>query len=65
VLEVRTPTRIFGDIHGQLNDLLRLFKAYGRPDRFGGKRRGMYPNFFGMAVEALQHGYPITGLIFE
>lgn len=65
VLEVRTPTRIFGDIHGQLNDLLRLFKAYGRPDRFGGKRGGMYPNFFGMTVEALQHGYPITGLIFE
>ena len=36
VLEARTPTRIFGDIHGQLGDLLRLFKAYGRPDRFGG-----------------------------
>ena len=35
VLEVRTPARIFGDIHGQLGDLLRLFKAYGRPDRFG------------------------------
>ena len=37
VLEARTPTRIFGDIHGQLGDLLRLFKAYGRPDRFGGR----------------------------
>ena len=38
VLEARTPTRIFGDIHGQLGDLLRLFKAYGRPDRFGGRK---------------------------
>jgi hypothetical protein len=35
LLEVRTPARVFGDIHGQLDDLLRLFKAYGWPDRTG------------------------------
>ena len=35
VLDVRAPCKVFGDIHGQAGDLLRLFRAYGRPDHIG------------------------------
>ncbi|CAK9042343.1 Serine/threonine-protein phosphatase BSU1 (Bri1 suppressor protein 1) [Durusdinium trenchii] len=32
VSEVTAPVKVFGDIHGQLRDLLLLFHFYGRPD---------------------------------
>ncbi|CAJ1442137.1 unnamed protein product [Effrenium voratum] len=32
VSEVAAPVKVFGDIHGQLRDLLLLFHFYGRPD---------------------------------
>ena len=32
VLTVKAPLKIFGDIHGQINDLNRLFEAFGSPD---------------------------------
>jgi hypothetical protein len=35
MVSVRVPARVFGDIHGQIGDLLRLFRAYGRPDSCG------------------------------
>jgi hypothetical protein len=31
VVDVRPPVKIFGDIHGQLQDLLRLFSSHGFP----------------------------------
>ena len=31
VVDVRPPVKIFGDIHGQLQDLLRLFLSHGFP----------------------------------
>ena len=31
VVDVRPPVKIFGDIHGQLQDLLRLFSGHGFP----------------------------------
>jgi hypothetical protein len=31
VIDVRPPVKIFGDIHGQLQDLLRLFSSHGFP----------------------------------
>jgi hypothetical protein len=31
VVDIRPPVKIFGDIHGQLQDLLRLFSSHGFP----------------------------------
>lgn len=31
LVEVQAPVRIFGDIHGQLPDLLYFFHKYGMP----------------------------------
>ena len=36
VLEVRAPIKIFGDIHGQFPDLMRLFAQYGAPSDMDG-----------------------------
>ena len=35
VLEVRAPVKIFGDLHGQFGDLMRLFDEYGAPSLSG------------------------------
>jgi len=32
VLNVMAPVKVFGDIHGQLPDLLTFFKTYGSPN---------------------------------
>ena len=31
VLELRAPLKVFGDLHGQYSDLLRLFSSFGTP----------------------------------
>lgn len=31
LLRLKSPTKIFGDIHGQFDDLMRLFEEYGMP----------------------------------
>jgi protein phosphatase len=35
VLELRAPIKIFGDLHGQFGDLMRLFEEYGAPNTAG------------------------------
>ncbi|KAH7837530.1 hypothetical protein Vadar_014876 [Vaccinium darrowii] len=35
VLQLRAPTKIFGDLHGQFGDLMRLFDEYGAPSTAG------------------------------
>ena len=35
VLEVGAPVKIFGDLHGQFGDLMRLFDEYGAPSLSG------------------------------
>ena len=36
VVSVQAPAKVFGDIHGQLRDLLALFARYGFPTHRGG-----------------------------
>ena len=35
VLKIRAPVKIFGDLHGQFGDLMRLFAEYGSPSTVG------------------------------
>lgn len=35
VLELKAPIKIFGDLHGQFGDLMRLFEEYGSPNTAG------------------------------
>eukprot|EP00877_Chromochloris_zofingiensis_P000243 jgi/Chrzof1/10219/Cz04g33020.t1 len=35
VLELQAPIKIFGDLHGQFGDLMRLFEEYGCPNTAG------------------------------
>lgn len=32
LLRIRAPVKIFGDLHGQINDLNKLFESFGSPD---------------------------------
>ena len=36
LVEVATPAKVFGDLHGQFADLLRFFDEYGTPEPYGG-----------------------------
>ncbi len=36
LVRVQAPVKVFGDIHGQLRDLLALFNAFGFPSHKGG-----------------------------
>ena len=36
LLQCSAPIKVFGDIHGQFADLMRLFDQYGAPRREGG-----------------------------
>lgn len=35
VLQINAPVKIFGDLHGQFGDLMRLFDEYGSPSTAG------------------------------
>lgn len=35
VLQLKAPVKVFGDLHGQFGDLMRLFDEYGFPSSAG------------------------------
>ena len=36
LVEMSTPVKVFGDIHGQFGDLMRYFATFGSPQPYGG-----------------------------
>lgn len=57
--EATAPCRVFGDIHGQLRDLLILFRAFGLP----GERVPSFV-FNGDFVDRGSHSLDVVGLLF-
>jgi len=60
LVEARVPCRVFGDLHGQLRDLLLLFRCFGGPDTKDA------PSFVfnGDFVDRGAHQLEVAGLLF-
>ena len=50
VLKLRSPVKIYGNINGQYNDLMRYFSLFGRPSEFKGDIECMDYLFLGNIV---------------
>ncbi|KMZ70731.1 Serine/threonine-protein phosphatase [Zostera marina] len=62
VLQIKAPVKIFGDIHGQFGDLMRLFDEYGSPSVAGDISYIDYL-FLGDYVDRGQHSLEIITLL--
>jgi len=60
LVEVGLPCKVFGDIHGQLRDLLILFSAFGFP---GGDAHGTAFVFNGDFVDRGRHQLEVLGIL--
>lgn len=58
ITDVSTPCRVFGDLHGQLRDLLLVMKAFGFP-----RKDGMSFIFNGDFVDRGRHQIEVLGLL--
>jgi hypothetical protein len=65
VVDVRPPVKIFGDIHGQLQDLLRLFSGHGFPIGCGGDIDVVTYVFNGDFVDRGSHQLEVLLLLFS
>lgn len=67
VLKVRPPVKIFGSIHGQYADLMRMFEAYGVPDdspEFNCDIEGLDYLFLGNYVDRGKYSLEVICLLF-
>ena len=55
LVKVRTPLKLFGDVHGQFADLQRFFAAYGSPNPFTGDVEYVNYVFLGDYVDRGTH----------
>jgi diadenosine tetraphosphatase ApaH/serine/threonine PP2A family protein phosphatase len=63
--ECGVPARVFGDIHGQLRDLLILFRTFGTPgDRKSEGGQSVSFVFNGDFVDRGSHSLEVVGLLF-
>ncbi|XP_020276756.1 serine/threonine-protein phosphatase BSL3 isoform X1 [Asparagus officinalis] len=62
VLQIRAPVKIFGDLHGQFGDLMRLFDEYGAPSTAGDIAYIDYL-FLGDYVDRGQHSLETISLL--
>ncbi|KAJ6846857.1 serine/threonine-protein phosphatase BSL3-like isoform X3 [Iris pallida] len=62
VLQIKAPVKIFGDLHGQFSDLMRLFDEYGAPSTAGDIAYIDYL-FLGDYVDRGQHSLETISLL--
>ncbi|XP_074296823.1 serine/threonine-protein phosphatase BSL3-like isoform X2 [Silene latifolia] len=62
VIQLRAPIKIFGDLHGQFGDLMRLFDEYGAPSTAGDISYIDYL-FLGDYVDRGQHSLETISLL--
>ncbi|CAL9144684.1 unnamed protein product [Musa hybrid cultivar] len=62
VLQIKAPVKIFGDLHGQFGDLMRLFDEYGAPSTAGDVAYIDYL-FLGDYVDRGQHSLETISLL--
>ncbi|KAJ4781560.1 Serine/threonine-protein phosphatase [Rhynchospora pubera] len=62
VLQLKAPVKIFGDLHGQFGDLMRLFDEYGAPSTAGDIAYIDYL-FLGDYVDRGQHSLETISLL--
>ncbi|KAL1529080.1 hypothetical protein AB1Y20_000055 [Prymnesium parvum] len=55
MLQLSAPIKVFGDIHGQYSDLMRIFNQYGSPDRETGDIQLVDYLFLGDFVDRGKH----------
>ena len=63
-INVPQPCKVFGDIHGQLRDLLLLFREYGFPNNKGGDVDAVKYVFDGDFVDRGAHQLEVVVLLF-
>ena len=61
---VRSPAKLFGDTHGQLRDLLCLFREFGFPSHRGGDVEVVSYVFNGDFVDRGDHQLEVVALLF-
>ena len=59
IINIEGPTKIFGDIHGQFDDMCRLFKAFGSPDHHIGDIEESSYVFLGDIVDRGRHSLEV------
>ena len=64
LVRVPAPTKVFGDVHGQLRDLLLLFAYYGSPTHKGGDVQTTAYVFNGDWVDRGPHQLEVVVLLF-
>lgn len=64
VVRVSEPVKVFGDVHGQLRDLLLLFREFGMPTHRGGDIECVKYVFNGDFVDRGAHQVEVVALLF-
>lgn len=65
LVEVQLPCRVYGDIHGQLLDLLEFFNAFSWPDKRRGDIFSMNYIFLGDFVDRGAYSCDVVSLLFS
>jgi Calcineurin-like phosphoesterase len=65
LVEIRPPCRVFGDIHGQLRQLLELFERYGSPNHYNGDVKLIHYVFNGDFVDRGPNSLEVICLLFS